>query len=95
MQEEFPSTDKPISIANASKLKVSTSFGGNLPEEIPKSIVGARSTDSARVMKFTKVLSETVVILGILTFHVCIFFCASFVDFFLISRTWLQPVRGS
>ncbi|QCD88479.1 TBC1 domain family member 22B-like [Vigna unguiculata] len=63
IEEEFPSTDKPISIANASKLKVSTSFGGNLPEEIPKSIVGARSTDSARVMKFTKVLSETVVIL--------------------------------
>ncbi|KAG2397840.1 uncharacterized protein HKW66_Vig0139240 [Vigna angularis] len=63
VEEEFPSTNKPISIANASKLKVSTSFGSNQPEEIRKSIVGARSTDSARVMKFTKVLSETVVIL--------------------------------
>ncbi|XP_022634069.1 TBC1 domain family member 22B isoform X2 [Vigna radiata var. radiata] len=63
VEEEFPSTNKPISIANDSKLKVSTSFGSNQPEEIRKSILGARSTDSARVMKFTKVLSETVVIL--------------------------------
>ncbi|KAL9296482.1 hypothetical protein ACSQ67_022378 [Phaseolus vulgaris] len=62
-EKEFHSTSKPISIANASKLKVSTSFGGNLPEEIRKSTMGARATDSARVMKFTKVLSETVVIL--------------------------------
>jgi len=82
MQKEFHSTSKPISIANASKLKVSTSFGGNLPEEIRKSTMGARATDSARVMKFTKVLSETVVILGILTFPICIFFCISFIDLF-------------
>ncbi|KAK7341554.1 hypothetical protein VNO80_24488 [Phaseolus coccineus] len=62
-EKEFHSTSKPISIANASKLKVSTPLGGNLPEEIRKSTMGARATDSARVMKFTKVLSETVVIL--------------------------------
>ncbi|CAJ1933371.1 unnamed protein product [Sphenostylis stenocarpa] len=63
VEEEFHSTSKPISIANARKLKVSTSFGGSLSEEIRKSTMGARATDSARVMKFTKVLSETVVIL--------------------------------
>uniref|UniRef100_A0A0R0HC08 Rab-GAP TBC domain-containing protein n=1 Tax=Glycine max TaxID=3847 RepID=A0A0R0HC08_SOYBN len=63
MQEEFQSTSKPISIANASKLKVSTSLGGSPPEEFRKSTMGARATDSARVMKFTKVLSGTVVIL--------------------------------
>ncbi|RZB74333.1 TBC1 domain family member 22B isoform B [Glycine soja] len=57
------STSKPISIANASKLKVSTSLGGSPPEEFRKSTMGARATDSARVMKFTKVLSGTVVIL--------------------------------
>ncbi|KAG4967125.1 hypothetical protein AAZX31_12G047500 [Glycine max] len=63
VEEEFQSTSKPISIANASKLKVSTSLGGSPPEEFRKSTMGARATDSARVMKFTKVLSGTVVIL--------------------------------
>ncbi|TKY67484.1 TBC1 domain family member 22B [Spatholobus suberectus] len=62
-EEEFQSTSKPISIANVSKLKVSASLGGSPPEEIRKSTMGARATDSARVMKFTKVLSGTVVIL--------------------------------
>ncbi|RZB79632.1 TBC1 domain family member 22B-like isoform X2 [Glycine soja] len=63
MQEEFQSKSKPISIANANKLKVSTSLGGSPPEEFHKSTMGARATDSARIMKFTKVLSGTVVIL--------------------------------
>ena len=75
MQEEFQSKSKPISIANANKLKVSTSLGGSPPEEFRKSTMGARATDSARVMKFTKVLSGTVVILGILTFYISICFC--------------------
>ncbi|KAL2328882.1 hypothetical protein Fmac_022309 [Flemingia macrophylla] len=63
VEEEFQSTNKPVSAANASALKVSTSFGGSPPEEIRKSTMGARATDSARVMKFTKVLSGTVIIL--------------------------------
>ncbi|KAH1224661.1 TBC1 domain family member 22B [Glycine max] len=63
VEEEFQSKSKPISIANANKLKVSTSLGGSPPEEFHKSTMGARATDSARIMKFTKVLSGTVVIL--------------------------------
>ncbi|XP_020216988.1 TBC1 domain family member 22B isoform X2 [Cajanus cajan] len=63
VEEEFQSTSKPISTANVSRLKLSTSFGGSPPEEIRKSTMGARATDSARVMKFTTVLSGTVVIL--------------------------------
>ncbi|KAK7312390.1 hypothetical protein VNO77_36203 [Canavalia gladiata] len=63
VEEEFQSKSKSISVANVSKLKISTSFGESPPEEIRKSTMGARATDSARVMKFTKVLSGTVVIL--------------------------------
>ncbi|KAK7404478.1 hypothetical protein VNO78_05397 [Psophocarpus tetragonolobus] len=61
--EEFQSTSKPISAANVSKLKASISLGRSPAEEIRKSTMGARATDSARLMKFTKVLSGTVVIL--------------------------------
>jgi len=86
MQEEFQSKSKPISIANANKLKVSTSLGGSPPEEFHKSTMGARATDSARIMKFTKVLSGTVVILGILTFYISM----SFIDFFLVTPTLLH-----
>ncbi|RDY12669.1 gyp1 [Mucuna pruriens] len=63
VEEEFQSTSKPNSIANVSKLKVSTSYGGSAPEETCMSTMGARATDSARVTKFTKVFSGTVVIL--------------------------------
>ncbi|XP_061353786.1 GTPase-activating protein GYP1-like [Gastrolobium bilobum] len=62
VEEEFQSTNKPINIANISKLKMSTSPGESPSEEIHKSTMGARATDSARVIKFTKVLSGTVVI---------------------------------
>lgn len=70
MQEEVQSTSKPVSVANVSKLKISTSLveRDNLSEDIRKYTMGTRATDSARVTKFTKVLSGTVVILGILTF---------------------------
>ncbi|XP_027355226.1 TBC1 domain family member 22B-like [Abrus precatorius] len=63
IEEELHSTSKPISVANVTKLQISTSFGDSPPEEIRKSTMGARATDSTRVMKFTKVLSGTVVIL--------------------------------
>ncbi|KAK7264371.1 hypothetical protein RJT34_31979 [Clitoria ternatea] len=62
-EEEFQSTSKPIGITSAIKLRISTSLGESPPEEVRKSAVGARATDSARVMKFTKVLSATVVTL--------------------------------
>ncbi|CAJ2679109.1 unnamed protein product [Trifolium pratense] len=63
--EEVQSTSKPVSIANVSRLKISTSLGEreNLSDDFRKYTMGARATDSAKVTKFTKVLSGTVVIL--------------------------------
>ncbi|AES67792.1 putative Rab-GTPase-TBC domain-containing protein [Medicago truncatula] len=63
VEEEVHSGSKPFGITNNSKLKTSTSHAENPTEEIRKSSIGGRTTDSARVMKFTKVLSGTMVIL--------------------------------
>ncbi|CAJ2679107.1 unnamed protein product [Trifolium pratense] len=65
VEEEVQSTSKPVSIANVSRLKISTSLGEreNLSDDFRKYTMGARATDSAKVTKFTKVLSGTVVIL--------------------------------
>ncbi|XP_061365127.1 GTPase-activating protein GYP1-like [Gastrolobium bilobum] len=63
VEEEVHSTSKPFGISNENKLKISTSLVENPPEEVQKSSMGARATDSARVMKYTKVLSGTMVIL--------------------------------
>ncbi|XP_004507361.1 uncharacterized protein [Cicer arietinum] len=65
VEEEVQSTSKTVGIPNVSKLKISTSFveRENLSEDTRKYTVGARATDTARVTKFTKVLSGTVVIL--------------------------------
>lgn len=46
-------------------MKLSTSNSENASREVQKPTVGARATDSARLMKFTKELSGTTVILGI------------------------------
>ncbi|XP_027164184.1 TBC1 domain family member 22B-like [Coffea eugenioides] len=46
-----------------SKMKLSTSNSENASREVQKPTVGARATDSARLMKFTKELSGTTVIL--------------------------------
>lgn len=48
------------------KSKTSTSHVENPSEEVRKTSMGARATDSARVMKFTKALSGTMVILGMI-----------------------------
>ncbi|XP_038877768.1 TBC1 domain family member 22B [Benincasa hispida] len=45
------------------KSKSSTSNTEDLTKEVQKPIMGARATDSARVMKFTKLLSGTTIIL--------------------------------
>ncbi|KAA0044535.1 hypothetical protein IC582_017317 [Cucumis melo] len=45
------------------KSKSSTSNTEDLTKEVEKPIMGARATDSARVMKFTKLLSGTTIIL--------------------------------
>lgn len=56
------------------KLKSSTSNIENTSKEVQKSPMGARATDSARVMKFTKVLSGTTVILGIMQWGFLFFY---------------------
>ncbi|KAL5576230.1 hypothetical protein UlMin_017929 [Ulmus minor] len=61
--EEVQSTSNPNSNANVNKSKSSTSNAENTSKEIPKSTMGARATDSARLTKFTKALSGTTVIL--------------------------------
>lgn len=50
--------------------------------------MGARATDSARVMKFTKVLSGTMVILGIVLTSVFLFSFISLIDFVLVAPKW-------
>ncbi|KAK4566524.1 hypothetical protein RGQ29_002691 [Quercus rubra] len=63
VEEEVQSTSKPNNNTNVIKLKTSTSEIENTSKEVSKSAMGARATDSARVMKFTKALSGTTVIL--------------------------------
>lgn len=66
-QKEAQSTSKSFGTPNENKLKVSASNVESLSEEVQKSSLGARATDSARVVKFTKVLSGTLVVLGIIS----------------------------
>ncbi|XP_027342893.1 GTPase-activating protein GYP1-like [Abrus precatorius] len=63
VEEEVHSTSKPFGTPSENKLKISTSHVENPSEEVRKSSMSARATDSARVIKFTKVLSGTMVIL--------------------------------
>ncbi|XP_075634614.1 trans-Golgi network-localized SYP41-interacting protein 1-like isoform X1 [Castanea sativa] len=53
-EEEVQSTSKPNNNTNVIKLKTSTSEIENTSKEVQKSAMGARATDSARLMKFTK-----------------------------------------
>ncbi|OIW03760.1 hypothetical protein TanjilG_30036, partial [Lupinus angustifolius] len=62
-EEEVHSTSKPVGSSSESKLKISTAPVENSSEFVRKSSMGGRATDSARVTKFTKVLSGTMVIL--------------------------------
>ncbi|XP_054812415.1 GTPase-activating protein GYP1 isoform X1 [Prosopis cineraria] len=62
-EEDVQSTSKPVNVAHVNKLKKSSSNIDNSSEEVQKSFMGARATDSARVMKFTKALSGSTVIL--------------------------------
>ncbi|XP_048435808.1 GTPase-activating protein GYP1 isoform X2 [Pyrus x bretschneideri] len=61
--EEVQSSIKPNNNENSNSLNSSTSDTENTSKEAQKSTTGARCTDSARVAKFTKVLSGTTVIL--------------------------------
>ncbi|KAM2987375.1 hypothetical protein FF2_007551 [Malus domestica] len=63
LEEDGEGLGKPSNNANSNKLTSSTSNVENISKGAQKSTMGARATDSARVMKFTKVLSGTIVIL--------------------------------
>ncbi|XP_047175994.1 GTPase-activating protein GYP1-like [Vigna umbellata] len=63
IEKEAQSTRKPFGTPNENKLKVSASNVESPSAEVQKSSLGARATDSARVLKFSKVLSGTMVVL--------------------------------
>ncbi|CAI9108617.1 OLC1v1008264C1 [Oldenlandia corymbosa var. corymbosa] len=63
MQDEHQTRSISSINSSFSKMKTSTSLPENLSKEVQKAPVGARATDSARLMKFTKELSGTTVIL--------------------------------
>ncbi|XP_050371195.1 GTPase-activating protein GYP1 [Argentina anserina] len=63
LEEAFESPSEPNTSENLNNSKPSIPNVENLPKGPPKSVIGARATDSARVLKFTKVLSGTTVIL--------------------------------
>ncbi|KAB2605621.1 GTPase-activating protein GYP1-like [Pyrus ussuriensis x Pyrus communis] len=63
LEEDGEGLGKPSNNANSNKLTSSTSNVESISKGAQKSTMGARATDSARVMKFTKVLSGTTVIL--------------------------------
>ncbi|XP_038691647.1 GTPase-activating protein GYP1-like isoform X1 [Tripterygium wilfordii] len=60
---EVHNTHNPNEHYTGNKLRSSTSNVERVAKEVQKSAIGARATDSARVMKFTKELSGTTVIL--------------------------------
>ncbi|BFG15826.1 GTPase-activating protein GYP1 isoform X1 [Prunus yedoensis var. nudiflora] len=63
LEEEVQNPKKPSNNANSNGLNSSTSNIENTSKEAQKSTMGARATDSARIIKFTKALSGTTVIL--------------------------------
>nr|AKF43342.1 Ypt/Rab-GAP domain of gyp1p superfamily protein [Pelargonium exstipulatum] len=63
LDEDVQNTSKQGNTANVGKLKSSTSDNEITSKEVQRSTIGARATDSARVMKLTKELSGTTVIL--------------------------------
>nr|AKF43338.1 Ypt/Rab-GAP domain of gyp1p superfamily protein [Pelargonium citronellum] len=63
LDEDVQNTSKQGNTTNVGKLKSSASDHEITSKEVPRSTIGARATDSARVMKLTKELSGTTVIL--------------------------------
>ncbi|KAA8527267.1 hypothetical protein F0562_034636 [Nyssa sinensis] len=61
-EDEVQSRSKPNTNKAVNKLKSSMSSTENTSKEVQKSTMGARATDSARLMKFTKELSGPTVI---------------------------------
>ncbi|WOG86918.1 hypothetical protein DCAR_0206137 [Daucus carota subsp. sativus] len=63
VEREARSGSKTNTDSDNSKLKTSTSTNEGTTKEVQKSTMGARATDSARIMKFNKELSAPAVIL--------------------------------
>ncbi|KAL3506802.1 hypothetical protein ACH5RR_032184 [Cinchona calisaya] len=63
VQDELQSRSNASTTSSFSKIKVSSYTSENSSKEVEKPPMGARATDSARLMKFTKELSGTTVIL--------------------------------
>nr|AKF43346.1 Ypt/Rab-GAP domain of gyp1p superfamily protein [Pelargonium nanum] len=63
LDEDVQNTSKQGNTTNVGKLKSSASDHEITSKEVQRSTIGARATDSARVMKLTKELSGTTVIL--------------------------------
>lgn len=63
LEEEFTSVSRPNTNATNTTVNTSPPSTESLSKEVQKSTMGARSTDSARVMKFTKELTGLTVIL--------------------------------
>nr|AKF43336.1 Ypt/Rab-GAP domain of gyp1p superfamily protein [Monsonia marlothii] len=62
-EADVQNASKEDNIPSVGKIKSTTSNIENVSNEVQKSTIGARATDSARVMKFTKELSGNTVIL--------------------------------
>ncbi|KAH7848665.1 hypothetical protein Vadar_005899 [Vaccinium darrowii] len=63
VEDDMQSKSTPSTNSTGNKSRSSTSSGEDIPRESQKSTMGARSTDSARIMKITKALSGPTVIL--------------------------------
>ncbi|KAH7833346.1 hypothetical protein Vadar_005314 [Vaccinium darrowii] len=63
VEDDIQSKSTPGTNSTGNKSRSSTSSGEDIPRESQKSTMGARATDSARLMKFTKALSGPTVIL--------------------------------
>ncbi|PIN26439.1 Ypt/Rab-specific GTPase-activating protein GYP1 [Handroanthus impetiginosus] len=62
-EDEFQNRSSTNASSSVNHTKSSTTGSESTSKEIPKSTVGARATDSARLMKFTRELSGSTVIL--------------------------------
>ncbi|KAI5674078.1 hypothetical protein M9H77_14442 [Catharanthus roseus] len=63
LEDDHQNRSNASGSSSANKVKLSTSSLENSSKEVQKTPMGARATDSARLMKFTKELSATTVIL--------------------------------
>ncbi|KAI8537340.1 hypothetical protein RHMOL_Rhmol09G0016100 [Rhododendron molle] len=63
VEDDIQSKSTPSTNSTGNKSRTSTSSGEDTSKESQKSTIGARATDSARLMKFTKALSGPTVIL--------------------------------